>query len=52
MIDSMLAPEPSGHFFCPYHAPPCTREEGIEAAVVAGSDIADGNEYQQVRRGG
>lgn len=47
MIDSMLAPEPQGHFYCPYHAPPCSRAEGVAAAVQAGCDIADGNEYQQ-----
>jgi hypothetical protein len=30
-----------------YHAPPCSRAEGVAAAVEAGSDIADGNEYNQ-----
>jgi hypothetical protein len=47
MIDSMLAPYPQGHFYCPYHDPPCTRDEGIEAAAYGGSAICDGNEYQQ-----
>ena len=37
--------EPEGHSFCPYHDPPCTLNECVEAAVVAGSDIADGSEY-------
>ncbi len=45
MIDSMIALEPKGHSYCPYHTPPCTREEGVTLAVQAGSDIADGSEY-------
>ena len=44
---AQLAPYPNGHFYCPYHDPPCTREEGIEAAAYGGSAICDGNEYQQ-----
>ena len=46
MIDSMIALEPKGHSYCPYHAPPCTRNEGVTLAVQAGSDIADGSEYE------
>ena len=45
MIQWMCELEPEGHSFCPYHDPPCTLEECVEAAVVAGSDIADGDEY-------
>ena len=48
MIDWMCRMEPDGHSFCPYHDPPCTRAECVEAAVVAGSDIADGDEYSAV----
>ena len=47
MIDSMLAAEPDGHGFCPFHAGLCSRAEGVAAAVMAGSDVCDGNEYQQ-----
>jgi len=46
MIQWMCEMEPSGHSFCPYHSPPCTLEECVEASVVAGSDIADGDEYK------
>lgn len=47
MIDSMIALEPAGHSYCPFHAPPCTRDEGVTAAVQAGSDVADGSEYDE-----
>lgn len=47
MIDSMLAPYPRGHFYCPYHAAPCSRDEGIEAAAYGGSAICDGSEYNE-----
>jgi hypothetical protein len=45
MIQWMCEMEPEGHSFCPYHDPPCSLNECVEAAVVAGSDIADGGEY-------
>jgi hypothetical protein len=44
-IQWMCEMEPEGHSFCPYHDPPCTLNECVEAAVIAGSDIADGSEY-------
>ncbi len=47
MIDSMCALEPDGHGYCPFHAPPCTRDECVTLAVQAGSDIADGSEYSE-----
>lgn len=47
MIDSMISPEPDGHGYCPYHNGTCSRDEGVKAAVQAGSDIADGSEYDQ-----
>jgi beta-D-xylosidase 4 len=46
MVDSMDAAEPDGHGYCPYHDGLCSRNEGIKAALAAGSDICDGSEYK------
>lgn len=51
MIQWMCEMEPEGHSFCPYHDPPCSLQECVEAAVVAGSDIADGSEYNDALAG-
>ena len=45
MITDMVEPEPGGHGWCPYHAPPCSVDEAVEAAADARCAIADGSEY-------
>jgi hypothetical protein len=45
MITDMVNPEPDGHGWCPYHDPPCSVDEAVEAAADARCAIADGNEY-------
>ena len=45
MITDMVVPEPSGHGWCPYHAPPCSVDEAVKAAAEARCAIADGSEY-------
>jgi beta-D-xylosidase 4 len=45
MISDMVNPEPDGHGWCPYHAPPCNIDEAVKAAAEARCAIADGNEY-------
>lgn len=45
MIMSMIAAEPRGHGYCPFHAGLCSRIEGVAAAAMAGSDVCDGSEY-------
>jgi hypothetical protein len=41
MIQWMCEMEPEGHSFCPYHDPPCSLAECVQAAVVAGTGVAD-----------
>lgn len=51
LIDWMLQPydphayDDGGHNYCPYHAPPCSKEEGVAAALQAGVALALGREY-------
>jgi beta-glucosidase-like glycosyl hydrolase len=45
MITDMVVPEPDGHGWCPYHAPPCSVDEAVKAAAEARCAIADGDEY-------
>ena len=45
MITDMVTPEPDGHGWCPYHAPPCSVDEAVKAAAEARCAIADGDEY-------
>ena len=51
LIDWMLQPysptayDGGGHNYCPYHAPPCSQEEGVAAALEAGVALALGVEY-------
>ena len=51
LIDWMLRPydphayDGGGHNYCPFHAPPCSQEEGVAAALEAGVSLALGVEY-------
>ena len=53
LIDSMLQPYDTraygggGHDYCPFHAPPCTQEEGVAAALEASVALALGSEYSR-----
>jgi hypothetical protein len=44
MITDMVVNN-SGHNWCPYHAPPCSVDEAVEAAADARCAVADGDEY-------
>ena len=41
----MVTPWPSGHGWCPFHAPPCSVDEAVALSSAARCAIADGGEY-------
>lgn len=45
MITDMVTPWPSGHGWCPFHAPPCSVDEAVALSSAARCAVADGNEY-------